>query len=102
MKGEPKRKALGRGLDSLIPSAPTGLDPAETFGKSLYVRGSFDGWANPPPESQSFVNRGAAQYQAMTELGAGNQEFKIAAADWSVEFANVDEPTRLGVPITDQ
>jgi glycosidase len=80
--------------------APTGLDPAETFGETLYVRGSFDGWANPPPASQSFVNRGAAQYQAMTEIGAGNQEFKIAAADWSVEFANVDEPTRLGVPIT--
>jgi len=78
----------------------TGLNPAEAFGKTLFVRGSFDGWADPPPISQSFTNQGAARYLAMTEISAGNHEFKVAAADWSVEFANVNEPTLLDVPIS--
>ena len=80
--------------------APTGLDPAEAFGKTLFVRGSFDGWADPPPVSQSFINQGTARYQAMTEINAGDHEFKVAAADWSVEFANVSAPTLLDVPTT--
>jgi len=79
--------------------APTNLNSAEAFGQTLFIRGSFDGWADPPPVSQGFVNQGANQYQAKTEISAGNHEFKVAAADWSVEFANVSEATLLGVPI---
>jgi glycosidase len=76
------------------------LDPAADFGDRLYVRGGFDSWANPPPESQRFVNRGSRQYEAAVELGAGTHEFKIAAADWSPEFSNPGQLTAVGVPIT--
>ena len=80
--------------------APSGLDPAADFGDTLFVRGSFDGWANPPPASQSFVNQGGRRYQAAVELPAGQHQFKVAAADWSPEFANVGQTTLVGVPIT--
>jgi hypothetical protein len=76
------------------------LDPAADFGDRLFVRGSFDSWANPPSESQAFVNRGSRQYEAAVDLGAATHEFKIAAADWSPEFSNPGQPTTVGVPIT--
>ena len=63
--------------------AASSLDPAADFGDRLFVRGSFDSWANPPSESQAFVNRGSRQYEAAVDLGAATHEFKIAAADWS-------------------
>jgi glycosidase len=80
--------------------AASALDPAADFGDRLFVRGSFDSWANPPPESQAFVNRGSRQYEAAVDLGAATHEFKIAAADWSPEFSNPSELAMVGVPIT--
>jgi len=80
--------------------ANSSLDAAADFGDRLYVRGSFDGWANPPPESQSFVNLGSRQYEAAVELGAARHAFKVAAADWSPEFTNPDRDAGIGVPIT--
>ncbi len=77
-----------------------GLDPSADFGDVLYVRGSFDGWANPPPAGQVFRNQGAQVYLARLEIASGDHEYKVAAADWGPEFANTTEPTRLGVPIT--
>jgi glycosidase len=76
------------------------LDPAADFGDRLYVRGSFDGWANPPPESQRFVNLGSRQYEAAVELPAARHAFKVAAADWSPEFTNPDRDAQIGAPIT--
>lgn len=76
------------------------LDPTADFGDRLYVRGSFDDWANPPPESQRLVNLGSRQYEAALALAAGTHQFKIAAADWTPEFTNPDRDTVVGVPIT--
>ena len=85
--------------DRCQPTASS-LDPAADFGDRLYVRGSFDGWASPPPESQRFVNLGSRQYEAAVELSAAPHAFKVAAADWSPEFTNPDRDAELGVPIT--
>jgi glycosidase len=76
------------------------LDPAADFGDRLFVRGSFDSWANPPPESQRFVNRGSRQYEAAVSLSAATHQFKIAAADWSPEFTNSAQPVLIGSPLT--
>ncbi|RPI12281.1 MAG: hypothetical protein EHM60_12380, partial [Lysobacterales bacterium] len=76
------------------------LDPAADFGDRMYVRGSFDSWANPPPSSQLLANLGGRQYEAAVELPSGRHEFKIAAADWSPEFSNPNQDTQVGVPIT--
>jgi Alpha amylase, catalytic domain len=81
------------------PPAST-LDPAADFGDRLFVRGSFDSWVNPPPESQRFVNLGSRQYEAAVAIAAGTHEFKIAAADWAPEFSNPNLATVLGTPIT--
>ncbi|MGB5103259.1 MAG: alpha-amylase family glycosyl hydrolase [Steroidobacteraceae bacterium] len=76
------------------------LDPAADFGDRLFVRGSFDNWAAPPPDAQKLVNLGGRQYAAAALLPAGEQQFKIAAADWTPEFSNPDRDTVPGVPIT--
>lgn len=81
------------------PPAST-LDPTADFGDTLYARGSFDGWSSPPPDAQRFVNLGGRQYQADFELPAARHEYKVAAADWSPEFARTDADTLLDVPIT--
>ena len=76
------------------------LNPAADFGDRLFVRGSFDSWANPPAESQLLVNLGSRQYEAAVELPAGASQYKIAAADWTPEFSNLTQTTVPGVPIT--
>ncbi len=89
--------ALRRGTQTIV-SAPggaceaedTGNDPAEDFGVAMFARGTFNDWADPPPDSAGFVNLGGAVYEAKVTLGAGDQRYKVAAADWSVEFAYVE------------
>jgi glycosidase len=76
------------------------LDPAADFGDRLYVRGSFDNWTNPPAETQRFANLGSRQYEAAVSLGAATHQFKVAAADWSPEFSNPNQPTLVGQPST--
>ena len=85
--------------DSCRPPASS-LDPAADFGDQLFVRGSFDSWANPPPESQRLVNLGSRQYEAAVSLGAAAHLFKVAAADWAPEFSNPNQPVVLGQSIT--
>ncbi len=80
--------------------AASSLDPAADFGDRLFARGSFDSWANPPPETQRLVNLGSRQYEAAFALTAGAHQFKIAAADWTPEFSNPDRDTVVGAPIT--
>lgn len=64
------------------------------------MRGSFDSWANPPPESQRLVNLGSRQYEAAVSLSAAAHQFKVAAADWAPEFSNPNQPVVLGQPLT--
>ena len=76
------------------------LNPAADFGDRLFVRGSFDSWANPPSDSQLLANLGSRQYEATIELPAGTSQFKIAAADWTPEFSNPSQPVVPGAPVT--
>jgi hypothetical protein len=80
--------------------ASSALSPAADFGDTLYLRGSFDDWANPPSPGNRFVNLGSRQYEAVAQLSGGRTEFKIAAADWAPEFSNTTQDTVVGVPIT--
>jgi hypothetical protein len=76
------------------------LSPSVDFGDTLYVRGSFDDWANPPSPGNQFVNLGSRQYEAVAQLPSGRTEFKVAAADWAPEFSNTLQDTVVGVPST--
>lgn len=80
--------------------AQSSLDPALDFGDVLFVRGSFDGWSDPPRPDQQFVNLGGGQYQAAAWITEGQHEFKVAAADWDPEFASTDVDTQLDVSVT--
>lgn len=82
-----------------VPPASS-LDPVADFGDTLYLRGSIDGWSSPPLQSQRFANLGSRQYEAAAALAGGRHEFKVAAADWSPEFASIEQDTVPGVPIT--
>ncbi len=82
----------------------TGNDPAEAFGVAMFARGGFNGWADPPPAGDGFANLGNDIYEARVSLGADTFEYKIAAADWSVErsynggVTPLDSEVTLGVP----
>ena len=98
VSARPPRTLLAPGDNCRPPSSA--LDPAADFGDALYVRGSFDSWANPPSASQRFVNLGSRQYEAAVTLGAATHQFKIAAADWAPEFTNASQPVVVGAPVT--
>jgi glycosidase len=93
-----QRTLLAPGDNCRPPSSS--LDPAADFGDTLYVRGSFDSWVNPPSASQRFVNLGSRQYEAAVTLGAATHQFKIAAADWAPEFTNASQTVVVGAPVT--
>ncbi len=78
--------------------AASGLDPAADFGAELFVRGSFNGWAASP--SAALVNTGGGVYRAALALAAGNHEYKIANADYSIEYLNSGQTTQVGQSIT--
>jgi pullulanase len=90
-------EALRRGTQTVV-SAPggacepeeTGNDPAEDFGVEMFARGSFNDWADPPPASDAFANVGGGVYEARVTLGSGDERYKVAAGDWSVEFAYIE------------
>jgi glycosidase len=93
-----QRTLAAPGATCTAPSSS--LSPSADFGDALYVRGSFDDWANPPATANRFANLGSRQYLAVAELPAGQNEFKVAAADWTPEFSNTTQATVPGVPIT--
>jgi hypothetical protein len=90
-------EALRRGEQTVV-SAPggacepddTGNDPTEDFGVEIFARGSFNDWADPPPASDAFANLGGSLYEARVTLGSGDERYKVAAGDWSVEFAYIE------------
>ncbi len=76
-----------------------GLDNGEAFGASVFARGGFNDWANPPvPESQ-FFNFGGNIYQAEFEVVAGDYEYKVATSDWDT-YARAADPTPIGSAVT--
>jgi glycosidase len=62
--------------------------PSTPFGVEIYVRGSMNGWADPPPDSARLAYRGHATYDQTFHLPAGEHIFKVAPADWSVAMLN--------------
>jgi pullulanase len=78
------------------------------FPVDMYVRGSFTGWADPPPDSSRLEFLGGKDYarsMAVTLPGDGNKPaFKIASADWNAAAydCGVAPGTNawLGIPVT--
>jgi VCBS repeat-containing protein len=73
----------------------TGNDPAEAFGVEMFARGSFNGWADPPPPGDAFANLGGGVYEARVQLAEGEQAYKVASADWSSQWSYQDGTTAL-------
>ncbi len=67
----------------------------DPFGRPVFARGSFNGFADPPPASDQFVATGPGVLLAKVGLPAGDHEYKIASADWSVERVVLGGPTLL-------
>ncbi len=62
---------------------------ATPFGVPMYVRGSMNDWADPPPSSAELGYDGHDAYGTTLHLAAGEHIFKIAPADWSVPLLNL-------------
>ncbi len=79
--------------------AGIGADPAQDFGVPMYVRGSFNDWANPQPAPPYLLeNFDDGVYRARFSLPAGQFEYKIADGDWTLEFDDPPETTQVGQP----
>jgi glycosidase len=88
---------VNAGDDDTCGVEPT--DPDEiAFGRRMFLRGSFSDWANPPSLSDAFSSTGINRLEALVALPLGNQAYKIASEDWSVERAVVGLPTLLNTP----
>jgi pullulanase len=84
--------------------------PAQTtcspYPVDMFVRGSFNNWANPPPANYKLQFLGGSSLAVSAPVGTtGNHEFKIADAGWSPATncgvgPNGLSDVRLGVPIT--
>ncbi len=84
--------------------------PAQTtcspYPVDMFVRGSFNNWANPPPVNYKLQFLGGTTLAVSAPVGTtGNHEFKIADAGWSPATncgvgPNGLSDVRLGVPIT--
>ena len=61
----------------------------------MFARGSFNGWADPPPPGDAFANLGGDVYEARVQLAAGEQAYKVASADWSSQWSYQDGTTPL-------
>jgi pullulanase len=49
---------------------------------AVFVRGSFNGWADPPPAAYQMGYLGGGIYSLNAALAATAHDFKIASADW--------------------
>ncbi len=59
------------------------------FGEDIYLRGSFNDWADPPPPETQFDYDGGTGYELAIDLSAGDYAFKIAGATWSTDCGAV-------------
>ncbi len=75
-----------------------GQDNAEAYGVDMFLRGGFTDWNATP--AGKLVNFGGDVYKARLRIAAGDYGFKVADADWSVEFTNEVDPVLLGTPTT--
>jgi len=75
-------------------------DPTEAFGVEFFVRGSFNGDADPPAAVTRFENLGNNIYESEFEL-PGSQElmtFRVASADRDTVDFSVGGEIGLGTP----
>ncbi len=99
-------------LDTTAPDAPIltvtrvkdtcgvqdqGQDNSDAYGVDIFARGGFNDWNAVP--GGKFINFGANQYQAEFPIAAGDYGFKIADADWTIEFTNEVDPVVLDSPL---
>ncbi len=84
------------GPGALVPPSPptcgavmTGLDPAETFGDIMFLRGNLvANWA-AVPGTNDFTNLGSDQYLVELQLSAGTYDYKVANDGWTIERSNI-------------
>ncbi|MGB5591388.1 MAG: hypothetical protein WBN31_10625, partial [Gammaproteobacteria bacterium] len=72
-------------------------DNSDAYGVDIFARGGFNDWNAVP--GGKFINFGANQYQAEFPIAAGDYGFKIADADWTIEFTNEVDPVVLDSPL---
>lgn len=78
--------AQGEGLSAF---ASTGYEPPVPFGDTtIYARGTVSetDWSTEDP----FTYVGGGVYKAYLQLAAGSYEFKLASAEWEMEFSSAD------------
>jgi pullulanase len=75
-----------------------GNDNSEALGQNIFMRGAFNDWGNPSPTDEFlFINFGAGIYQAEFEMTAGEYNYKVADAGWTVERATApDDVLQVG------
>ncbi len=72
--------------------ADQGNDNSEAFGADVFMRGGFNDWGNPTPSAEYlFINFGGGIYQSEFEMTAGEYNYKVADAGWSVERATAPD-----------
>jgi hypothetical protein len=62
---------------------------AAPFDVAMYLRGSMNDWADPPPPAAQLAYDGAVTYALTVHLPAGESIFKLAPADWSTPTLNL-------------
>jgi hypothetical protein len=73
-----------------------GYDNSAPFGREVFLRGSFNDWADPPPPEHAFVNMGDGTLQAELELAAGEYRFKVASGELELLVPAVTLLNRYG------
>ena len=78
----------------------SGNDPTVPFGAEMFVRGSvINDWAVSPGVN-NLVNTGGNTLEARFEIAAGDYEYKVADAGWTIERAFTDSDTTLDTQVT--
>ena len=68
------------------------------FNVAVFLRGSFNGWADPPPDNARMFETGGGQLTRTLRLVPGAEAFKVADASWAVFNCGGGQVT-LGAPV---
>jgi len=81
------------------PTAPSLTVTRAAFDVSVFLRGSFNGWADPPPDSAALFELGSGLLARTLRLAPAAEAFKVADASWNI-FNCGGGTVTLGTPVT--
>ena len=81
------------------PASPTLTVTSTAFDYGVFVRGSFNGWANPPPANTQMFELGGGLLTRTLLLPLGATNFKVADATWN-SFNCGGGTATPGTPVT--